>query len=124
MKYVKDLWMLAKTDFVGKYATAVAAVKTAKASVKEACGQNLDFGEELQELPFDEFQFRVATGCSEYRRSNLIRGWGPPEVARHWRTTISAVMAETEWLKQWSTPEAWEAAWAAEQHNNNNNNTK
>ena len=112
MKYMTQQWADAKSALVAAVKAAISARKAAAEKIQHECGQRIA----ARMGQYDPF------GPSFIINKNVYsRGMYPEEMVRvldpsqHWDTKLSVVRVETDFWDTFRSPEAWEAAWAAEQ---------
>jgi hypothetical protein len=116
MKYIAEQWSESKTAFMAAVQKAIEARKCAAGKIKAQCGQDLW----CYNAPAPDVTFITQSPynhCAYGRHPTLSGIWELNNLSMqaHWDISLSALRKETEELAQWSTAEAWEAAWADEQ---------
>ena len=107
-----EKWKSAKADFLAALEDAKAARKAAEEHILSACGQRAYFYGLLYEAK-DSLSMPVWHGECYSRAVSLLGDRESPDPGKHWAATLSAIKAETEFLREWSLPEKWESLWAS-----------
>jgi len=117
MQYIVTKWKSAKAEFLAALNAAKAARKAAEEHISATCGQRARFYNLSlnKSSPFYGGMEMSAGGEVYCRQTEVCGSQCAPDANKHWPATLSAVRAETEFLREWALPEKWETLWASSQ---------